>query len=329
MKKLISILTILIFLASCRKEDSFSFEPDQHNKLDSTWVNAISDQSKVCELVKNFSTIQPVTDTTELFLNDTTFIREDNYDIIIPPGTLKGSSTSAITGKISYNFILTEKLGDYIRLQQSTINSSQYLLSTGGSFYLRFFRGTEELNLIDGKYIVVRYNEPQPRQNMKVFYGAGDLSYPVPVNVSNGWTLSSANCYVKPVARKVNTTYYYAYEVSTDRLKWINIASNLTQGTSLVSLSVYLPDLFSNANTQAYIVFKDTKTIVKLSGDAGSRKFVVLNIPAGAHASIVTISKTAEDYFMAVQDVITSDKPIQVKPDKVNLDQIINFINTL
>lgn len=330
MKKLITILSIFtIALASCRKEDSFAFQPDQHNRLDSSWVNSISDQSKVCELIKSFSAVQPVTDTVELAANDTTVIRRDFYDILIPPAALKTSSSTTVTGKIYYNFLFTEKMGDYIRLQQSTINNDQYLLSTSGSCYLRFYSGSDDLYLADGKNIIIRYNEQQPNQNMKLFYGASDISYPVPVNVSNGWVSASANCYVKPIVRKFNGYYYYAYEASTDRLKWINIAASLPQGLNLTTLNVYLPDLFSNANTQAYVVFKDARSIVKLTGDAGSRKFVAPNIPSGVHAMIITLSKTAEDYFLGVQDVITSDKPLQVKPEKVRLDQIINFINSL
>lgn len=330
MKRIITILSMLLFfLASCRKEDTSVFVPDPDYRLDSGWVNSISDQSKICELVKNILPPAPLTDSAELFLNDTTFIRREFYDIIIPPGTLKGSSSGDITGKIAYNFFFTDKLGDYIRLQQSTINNEQYLLSTDGSFYTRFFRGTEELTIAAGKNIIVRYNDPQPKSAMKVFYGSDVINYPVPVNVSNGWLTSSGSCYVKPVARKFNNNTFYAYEVSTDKLKWINTASGLPANNTLLNLNVYLPDLFSNANTEAYLIIKDFKTAVKLSGDVNSRKFTAPNIPSGKSALIVTISKIATEYFLGTQDIITSDKPVEVKPVKGGFDRITSYINSL
>lgn len=329
MKKLIGILSTLILAASCTKEDSFGFNPNQLQNLDSSWVTTIPDQSKICELVKSLPAVQPITDSVEILAADTTVISKDLYDILIPPKALKTSSGAVVTGKVAFNFYFTEKLGDYIRLQQSTINSSQYLLSTNASFYLRFFLGADELAIIAGKNIIVRYNDPQPKQNMKLFYGLGDIGYTTPVNNTILWYASTSNCYVTPVARKLNTTYYYAYEVSTDRLKWINIASGLPQGLTLLNLSVYLPDLFSNANTQAFIIFKDTKTLVKLNGEASTRKFSAPNIPSGVKAMVVTISKSAEEYYLGTQEIITTDKPLQVKPIKSSLDQIINFINSL
>ncbi|RTL60897.1 MAG: hypothetical protein EKK37_01725 [Sphingobacteriales bacterium] len=329
MKKLIGILSTLILAASCTKEDSFGFNPNQLQNLDSSWVTTIPDQSKICELVKSLPAVQPITDSVEILAADTTVISKDLYDILIPPKALKTSSGAVVTGKVAFNFYFTEKLGDYIRLQQSTINSSQYLLSTNASFYLRFFLGADELAIIAGKNIIVRYNDPQPKQNMKLFYGPGDIGYTTPVNNTILWYASTSNCYVTPVARKLNATYYYAYEVSTDRLKWINIASGLPQGLTLLNLSVYLPDLFSNANTQAFIIFKDTKTLVKLNGEASTRKFTAPNIPAGVKATVVTISKSAEEYYLGTQEIITTDKPLQVKPIKSSLDQIINFINSL
>ena len=328
MKKIIYILcgTILI-LTSCKK-DSIVFIPDPGYQLDSAWVNTISDQSKIAECLKNVYPPPPHTDTTEIFLSETTFIRKELFDIIIPPGTLKGSSGD-ITGKVNYNFFLLQKKGDFIRLQQSTINNEYFLLQSGGGFFIRFFRGTEELNLVPGKNLIVRYNDPQPLQNMRVFYGTDNIVTTTPVNTSSGWTISSTSAYVKPVQRKFNSTSSYGYEVSTDKLRWINTGLNLSTSSGLVNLSVYVHDLFSNANTQAYLVFKDSRTILKLNGDAGSKKFTAPNIPLNKSAVVITISKVAQDYFLGTQDIITSDKPVEVKPIIGGLDRIINYLNTL
>lgn len=328
MKKLVTIYLSVLILSSCRK-DSLEFIPDTGQQLDSAWVGTITDQSKISELVKSIIPPPPVSDTTIIFLNDTTFIRNELFDIAIPPGALKGSTTGDISGKVSYIFSLLQKKGDYIRLQQSTINGDKFLLGSGGGFFIRFFRGNEELNLAPGKNIIVRYNDPQPVQGMKVYYGTDNIIAPLPTNTSDAWASSSTATYVKPVQRKFNNTLSYGYEISTDRLRWVNAALYPYGTAGLINLSVYVPDLFSNANTQAYLILKDKRTIVKLTGEPGSRKFVAPNVPSNQAAIIVTISKVASDYFLGSQEIITSDKPNEVKPIKGGLDRILNYLNTL
>lgn len=328
MKKILAIAATVVLMASSCKKDSIVFVPDPGQQLDSNWVASIDDKQKIAELVKSIMLPPPATDEAEI-IKDTTYINRELFDIIIPPGSLKGTVTADVIGKISFQFFLLQKKGDYIRLQQSTINAERLLLNSGGGFFIRFFRGTEEINIVPGKNILVRYNDPQPLQNMKVFYGTDNIANPVPVNTSGTWTPSANNNYVKPVQRKFNTSSYYGYEVSTDKLRWINTALNFPGGITLVNLSVYVPDLFSNANTQVFIVFKESRTVVQLSGDAGSRKFTAANIPAGKTALIVTISKAASDYFLGTQEIITSDKPIEVKPLAGGLDRIISYLNSL
>ena len=329
MKKIINILCVAILILSSCKKDSIVFVPDPGQQLDSAWVTSINDQNKIAELIKSILPPPPVTDTTEILLKDTTFVHKDLFDIIIPPGTLKGSTSGDVTGKVSYMFFLLQKKGDFIRLQQSTLNNDKFLLNSGGGFFIRFFRGSEELNLNTGKNIIVRYNDPLPLQNMKVFYGADNISTSTPINTNTTWTNSTSATYVKLIQRKFNTTASYGYEVSTDRLRWVNAALNLSTSTGLVNLSAYVPDLFSNANTQAFIIFKDQRTVVKLSGEPGSRKFIAPNIPLNKAAIIITISKVASDYFLGTQEIITSDKPIEVKPIIGGLDRILSYLNTL
>ncbi|MGE5106950.1 MAG: hypothetical protein ACM3H8_05370 [Sphingobacteriales bacterium] len=329
MKKIIHILCGAVLVLSSCKKDSIVFIPDPGYQLDSAWVNTISDQSKISECVKNIFPPPPPADTTEIFLTDTTFIRSELFDIIIPPGTLKGSTAGDVSGKVNYNFFLLQKKGDFIRLQLSTLSNEHYFLTCGGGFFIRFFRGTEELNIVPGKNIIVSYTEPSPLQNMKVYYGADNIISTTPINTSTGWTSSSTNTYVKPVQRKFNNISSYGYEVSTDKLRWVNAASNISSATGLVNLSVYVPDLFSNANTQAYIVFKDSRTIVKLNGDADSKKFTAPNVPLDKSALIITISKVAQDYFLGAQEIITSDKPIEAKPIIGGLDRILNYLDSL
>lgn len=328
MKNITTIICAAVLILSSCKKDSTVFVADPGYQLDSAWVNTIADQSKIAELIKSILPPAPLTDTTEIFKLDTTFIRTSAFDIIIPPGTLKGSSAGDVFGKVNYNFFLLQKKGDFILLQQSTVNNEKYLLHSGGGFFIRFFRGTEELTIIPGKNIIVRYNDPQPVQGMKVFYGFDNITISTPVNTSTGWTSASTSAYVKPIQRKFNNVASYGYEISTDRLRWVDAGITLTS-TSAVNLSVYVPDLFSNANTQAYIVFKDYRTIVQLTGDAGSRKFMAPNIPVNKAATIVTISKIAQEYFLGTQDIITSDQPIKVSPIKGGLDRIINYIHSL
>ncbi|HET9057588.1 MAG TPA: hypothetical protein VFN30_12150 [Chitinophagaceae bacterium] len=335
MKKLSILITVAVFmLASCKKDSSI-FLPNAGQELDSIWVSTISEQSKISELTKSIIPAAPLTDSVVILpadstgMKDTTIIRRELFDIVIPPDALKGSVTSDVVGKINFVMFLLRKKGDYIRLQQSTISNDRSLLNSGGGFFLRFFRGNEELNIAPGKNILVRFNDPAPLQNMKVYYGPDNVVSPIPSNFGATWTASTTSTYVKPIQRNYNTANYYGYEILTDKLKWVNAGLNFSTGIDLINLSVFVPDLFSNANTEAYIVFKDTRTVVKLTGDVSSRKFVAEKIPLNKSAVIVTISKVSNDYFLGTKEIITSDKPVEVKPLATSLDAIIAHLNSL
>lgn len=327
MSKWLTIFVTAVLLSSCAK-DRIEFVPDPGQQLDSVWVSTINDDNKISELIKSFSLPALINDTTTLS-NDTTFIHREKFDIIIPPGALKSSTTANLYGRINYSFFLLQKKGDFIKLQQSTINADKNALYTGGNFFLRFSKDNEALTIVPGKIVIIRFNDPQPTKDMKVFYGTENLNPTTPVNICNGWAAANSVAYVKPVQRIFNSISSYGYEVGTDKLSWINTGALYPYSTSSINLSVYVPDLFSNANTEAYLVLKDQRCVIKLSGEAGTRKFSAPNIPSGKSAIVVTVSKVSEDYFLGSTEIITSDKPVEVKPAHSSLDHILDFLNSL
>jgi hypothetical protein len=164
---------------------------------------------------------------------------------------------------------------------------------------------------------------------MNVFYGGDNYSLSYPVNNAPGWMPANTSAYVKPVQRTYNNHTYYGYEVATDKTKWVNAANTLTPGPPLINMSVFLPDLFSNANTQIFLVLKDSRSISKLSGDPGSRKFIAANIPAGKAATLVCFAKCANNYFLAAKDISTGDGMTELKPMPSDLSKIISYLNSL
>jgi len=89
----------------------------------------------------------------------------------------------------------------------------------------------------------------------------------------------------------------------------------------------------TNANTQAFLVFQNGRSIVALEADVANKKFKAFNIPATQQASLVIISKMGNDYYMSRKDFQTNttsaEQYVDVTPTHTTLSGIEDLLMNL
>jgi hypothetical protein len=128
------------------------------------------------------------------------------------------------------------------------------------------------------------------------------------------------------------------YEIYTKQQRWISLATlfdvNIT--SPKVKVSADIAPYFTNANTTAFTVFKDVRSVVGMQPDLTTRKFITGKLPVGKQVTVVVISKQAGDYYLGFESAVTqipaSNAAIQhvrVVPIKKSLPEILAYLSTL
>lgn len=206
--------------------------------------------------------------------------------------------------------------------------SNGRLLFSGGAAFVSMKKDGQELKLAPGIKIQLRF----PAETGSSIYPnrlyTGDESNPDRFN----WLLNT----------DPNTSLGIGlqnYEIQSNRLRWISCDSLYdTTGAILTTLKTELAPQFTNANTTAYIVMRDYRSVIAMYGDVGSHKFVSsARLPINKEVTIVVISHQGNDYFMDHRTVltgITSTNPgniqaVTMNPVITTLTNIRNYLSTL
>jgi hypothetical protein len=323
MKTYLSFLTILslLFLASCQK-DTDIFIPDPGQQLDSAWVTAVSANSQVTQLTEKisgtFNADQVSTATDTSLRNNTGFIIE------IPRSSLLASGAE-YTGIVRADFVLVQKKGDFIRYGIPT-SSNRYPLESGGAFFIKLeTTGGVAVSVNPNKRIYIKYPDEAPKTNMSLYSSSLSPS----VYNSFNWQLTNDGSQVGTWTT-TSTPAQKGYVVSTSKTGWLNVDRPLEPTAPKTDVNVVLPNLFSNANTVVYLVFKSYRSVVQLTGNSSLRNFSFSNIPVNSEVKIVTISKVADSYYLGTKDekIITNFSTF-VKPELSSLVKIQQLLSTL
>jgi ligand-binding SRPBCC domain-containing protein len=220
--------------------------------------------------------------------------------------------------------MLIRSKGDMIRLGTPSTSSNRLLVS-GGELFVRMRKEGQALLLAPGAKITLRYNDVPISTQMRFF--TGDLSNPDRFN----W-VPNTNSQNNSIAFTSQT-----YEIQTNQLSWVGCHYFYdTTGITQVTVTANLPSNYTNANTVAYTVFKDFRSVAGMYGEAGARKFSTGMLPVGKAVTIVVISKQGNDYFMGYQNTVTtapaagaSTQSVTITPVIRSLSDILSFLSTL
>ena len=317
------LITGSLFLNACQKNtDIFVPDPGQVNGPDTSWYSTVTAAMPV-SILKNNLLQQPYLDSITVNANVASIVTPFGIQVNFPPNSCATAAGQVITGKVQVELQLVKKKGDMIRLNKpSTYNDS--MLVTAGEIFIRLKKDGQAVQLAPGVRINIRYTDFPTNPQMNFFIG--DENNTVRFN----WL---------PNTDLIDTLIIgtQAYEIYTKHLRWISIAHVYDLSTAArVNVTADIAPYFTNANTTAFTVFKDLRSVVAMHGELSTKKFTTGKLPVGKNITVVVISQQGNDYYLgyesAVTVVPTSGSLIQhvrVVPIKKSLPDILAYLSTL
>lgn len=317
--KLLSVC--IFFLASCVKKDSDVFVPNPGQQLDSAWTSVLPSNAQVLQLAQKIAGSVSVAD---LNLAVDSVIRTNTSLTVECPRESLLVGTNVATGVIKAEYVLIQKKGDFIRYGVPTV-SNRFPLESGGAVYLKLTSASgAAVTVSSSKKIYFKYADTTARQGMNLFYAsllptAASLANWLPANDGSVVTTWSSN-----------TAPFKGYVFATSRTGWLSADRLYEPALATTEASIVMPNLFSNANTSVYMIFKNYRTVLNMGGSADTRKFSHPDIPLNFDVKIITISKVADTYYVGVkEDKITPKYSTFIRPEVSNIDKINQLINGL
>lgn len=321
---------ILIFFAgtvlvsACQKNtDVFIPAPGQLNGPDTTWSASVTASSQL-SFLKNNLLVQPYVDSFEVNASAATITTVPGLIINFPPNCCLNSAGQPVTGRVQVEVQVSKKKGDMIRQNKpSTYNDS--LLTTAGQIFIRLKKDGQSLQLASNAKVQIYYIDLPSNSQMKLFAGDETSTFgynwlPVPVSSNDSVAVS-----------------IQAYGITTRHLGWISLA-NLYDGNNLglVKVIADIPAYFTNANTTAFAVFKDFRSVAALHADINTRKFISSRLPVGKQFIMLVISKLGDDYYLGYESATTQaqasnaiNQTVHIVPVKKSFAEILSFLNSL
>jgi len=325
MKKIIIyILPIVLLITSCQKDtDTFFIDPGQINGVDTSWPARITDSMPIVSLKNE---IKPSSDSRTFNYTPNTalsFPLTSGMQFSILSGSLKYQSGAQVTsGPITIESFCTNSKGDIIKQFLNT-TSNHSLLNAGGLFYIAIKKNNEVLApSSDFRMKILFYPTFYITSQMSV-YSTSDSMQP-----NYNWTLMTGVNNIVELQAGNNS-----FEIYSTKLGWLMAAHDQGIANNITTVIPRMPSYFTNANTQAFLVFQNGRSIVALEADVANKKFKAFNIPATQQASLVIISKMGNDYYMSRKDFQTNttsaEQNVDVTPTHTTLSGIEDLLMNL
>lgn len=304
----IGLLYIFCVVFSGCDKDVNAFIPTPIS--DTAWVQQIPASGAIGDLEDTLR-LTPAVDSIQLSRTDTLSL--DGMQCILPgSGWTTGSGTSYTAGA-QVRGLLLNKPGDWIRQFLSTTVPGA-LAHTRAVVYLAVTaQGT---TLETSGQVKVSFPVQDTFQGDSVW--TGDYTK----NLLQ-WTA------VVPGASLVNGLQN-TLTLTTPSLGWL-LCGAPTSGGAAGSLTVALPNTFSNANTAVFCLFASDRALVYLQGDYASRTFIASGLPSGVAATLISLSFTGHTFYLGTQSVTLAPGPttINLAPGLQSLAYITSYLEQL
>ena len=288
---LLFLILAAFSFSACQKDiDELSF---QSALPDTIWHNTITAGMPISNLK---SVLYPGAQTDMFLINPgtvNTYNAAGGLSVQIIPGMLSNNGQQT-TGLVSIESRLLLSKGDLIRADKPTVSNGRVLVS-GGVMYIKIYQNGSALTVSPSMPLMLEYPGNPLDQSMGLFYGDSSVAstfnwLPAQDSISNPVQIFGLN-----------------YRIYTSQLGWINCdkfydTTNITQ----TKLALVLPSNYTNANSAAFVVFKNKRTVIELYGDAGTMQFRSGSLPAGEEITVVVISMQGNDYFYGQTDAVIS-----------------------
>ncbi len=316
MKFYIFLLIGITALTGCEKSfENFSPTPTPAAN-DTIWSVTNTAQLSINELHQSLS-LSSLSDSFNLVTGGSVHF-SGNIRMEIPAAAFTNNGAT-VDGKAVLELQLLQKKGDLIRLRRPT-TSNGYLLQSGGVLNVSVKKNGQALQLLPNKALQIFFDDAQPTALMRGFYGVS----PATGSFDNfNWVpASDSSLRVLPTAT--------GYQVITNRLQWIN-CDFFSDTAALKSRTVLsMPRDFTNANTSAFIVFKNIRAVMQFNADAVNRIWKTEKVPVGKEVLYVTITKKGDEYWLGTENATTALlQNIHIIPEKKTLQALNSFLDGL
>jgi hypothetical protein len=334
MKKIILILSVIVVVVSCKKENSNEFFPYPGNDLnDTNWYSIVPSSAKVRQLDSIFNEVA-FSDSMHIMQGGTLIFNDSPglIRIFFPPYFCMIPGT-IIQGKVKIEVKLLKTKGDMVKTDRPTMSYGS-LLVTGGALHIRATYNGQELPMTQGASLDIEMiskmsNNNAPSQNMKIFYGK-ENAYPSTAVQTFTW-LPSTDSANRAWAFTDSSTQRNGYYFQTTRFGWVNCDYFSDSSQPRTKAVVTLPPNFTNANTNVYAVLHSPDDIVaQLMGDAVAKNFSISNIYTGKLCTFVTLSYINGNLYLgSTQTTITQNMNVNIAPQQKTKQQIESFLDNL
>ncbi len=292
MKKIFLYSLFIIAIGSSCQKDLDMFVPDPIAGPDSTWFNTLSNSMPVASLKADLL-LPSFKDSIVLGNAPVSLNAGSGLLCGFPGNSILTATNQTVTGKVELETYLLQKKGDMIRMGTPTTSNGRVLVS-GGELFIRLTKDGNDLQLAQGSSVSIRYADSQPSPLMSLFFGSE--SNPAVFD----WL---------PNMDTINRVYALSqtYEILSNRLRWINCDMFYdTTGIPQTIVSAGLPSNYTNANTVAFTVFDDMRSVIGMYGNAVTRKFSTGKLPVNKPITVIIISKQGNDYYLGHEQVTTA-----------------------
>jgi hypothetical protein len=316
--------SILIGMNACQKSIE-EFTPYSGSPVsgDSNWVSSISGNSPVFSL-KNDLRRSVYTDNISIIPGASqTFPLSSGLLLSLPPGSLYLPGTNTpITGQVTVLSYLLRSKGDMIRM--STTNfSGQSILSSSEQLFISLRKDSSSIILSPSSDIEIRCQQPLNYYQGLGLYKAGSNN--------NFWLFN----WEADTRGRIEMIQPNNYKIHTNSLGWMQVASNADTLRGNLTIQAELTPYNTNANTLAFLIFDNFKTVLPLLPNNVNRKFLIGDIAPNQPAKLVVISKMGNNYYWGIKAFTTAAsttqgiQPVSVTPRLTSLDDILMLLDAL
>jgi len=253
-----------------------------------------------------------------------TTIRQTN--VIFNPNSLQTPDGDLVTGQVQVDILEIYSKGDILRYGKPTISNGQ-ILRSDGEFLVRAYQDGQELEMVEGSGYTIQSVNWNPDNEMKLFEdnGGTDEEFTWLLFDENSASVNSlwTNEWQDSLSQE---EFAVGYEIFTDRLfTWLNCDAFASYPPEdLTTISIELPEEYTNQNTVAFVVFNDENTVLSLWGNPETMAFTSGTLPIGADVTIVVLTSFAEEeyQFDLISTTITPNQVIPSMPEDATLEEI-------
>jgi hypothetical protein len=324
-KILTSLIAAAFILSSCQKDlDLFVPDPGSHSGADSTWYNNVTGTMPVAGL-KNDLLLHIQKDSFQVGATAVIVNTANGMQCSMNAGSLVSPSNHPVVGKVYLESLLLKKKGDMIRMGTPTVSEGKLLVS-GGELFLSMRNDSFALQFSQNSNFFVEYPDTGISTQMNVYNGITNIQAPL------GWQLNDDTAHNQVFPNN------QSYLIKSNRLNWINCAYLYdTAGIQQTIVSASLPAHYTNANTIAYTVFNDMRSVVGMFGNEATKKFSSGKLPVNKQVTVVVISKQGNDYYLGHAQTTTSSsstgstgaQQVTVNPVITSFNNILAYLESL